>query len=458
VVSSSAGTDNPFVGLFGMMPTDTVPFSNHPLFQEFYEKLDTLFKLFLHNFYVGADGAALVTERIVGSRRGAIPKKYTRARIPDLIRFGRDFAEEWDRRFAGVVGRASAFFPIAESDIFVPKVSDHATQIRNMLLLSASETRPEALVLLECSRIFKNVNHVRLLGPHDRLQDSLVVVAAMNHLLILAASILSDGHKNGDLWNMALPCQSGYEGPIRLTLGSLVQAMIIRGMDPDIYDTETLTPRALNAEIDYRPDVLNAFGREVWPDGPVSALVQMFEDIPSDMHDELDRLLVEVFHTPHSQLAADPWFQSPYTSITLASAAQLFLNLLSIPFSQSLPLAEVGFFPMVRKNVISSLISEPTTFSESLVDLIEPTLDSIEQQTRFNMPDDYPQDNIVFGPVHRRLTGPSFEHMLESYRLALLELSRRKNFQRLKALLEDVGNEHVQALDGYLNERAKDTD
>jgi hypothetical protein len=183
----------------------------------------------------------------------------------------------------------------------------------------------------------------------------------------------------------------------------------------------------------------------------------MFEDIPPAMYDDLDRLLVEVFHTPHSQLAADPWFQSPYTSITLASAAQLFLNLLSVPFSQSLPLAEVGFFPMVRKSVISSLISEPTTFSESLIDLIEPTLDSIEQQTRFNMPNDYPQDNIVFGPVHRRLTGPSFEHMPESYRLALLELSRRKNFQRLKALLEDVGNEHVQELDGYLIREKNDT-
>jgi hypothetical protein len=66
------------------------------------------------------------------------------------------------------------------------------------------------------------------------------------------------------------------------------------------------------------------------------------------------------------------------------------------------------------------------------------------------MPDDYPQDNIVFGPVHRRLSGPSFEHMPKSYRLALLELSRRKNFQRFKSLLEDVGNNHVSALEDYL--------
>ena len=410
------------------------------MFQEFYEKLDFLFKLFLQNFYEGADGTAPAAERIGAARRGFIPKKYTRSRIPGLIEFGRNFAEEWDRRFAGVVGRASAFFPIAESDIFVKKASDHATQIRNMLLLSASETRPEALVLLECSRIFRNVNHVRLLGPHDRLQDCLVVVAAMNHLLVLAASIHSDECQRRDLWDTAMPSQSGYEGPIRLTLGSLVKAMIIRGMDPDIYDTDTLTPRALTAEVGYRPDELNAFGREVWPDGPVSALEQMFEDIPLAMHDAVDRLLVEVFHTPHSQFAADPWFQSPYTSITLASAVQLFLNLLSVPFSQSLPLAEVGFFPMLRKTVITLLISAPTNFSRKLMDLIEPTLDSIEQQTRFEMPDDYPQDNIVFGPVHRRLTGTSFEHMPASYRLALLELSRRKKFRRLEILIADVGN------------------
>ena len=120
-LSRGAGGDNPFVGLFGMMPTDTVPFSNHPLFQEFYEKLDFLFKLFLQNFYEGADGTAPAAERIGAARRGFIPKKYTRSRIPGLIEFGRNFAEEWDRRFAGVVGRASAFFPIAESDIFVKK-------------------------------------------------------------------------------------------------------------------------------------------------------------------------------------------------------------------------------------------------------------------------------------------------------------------------------------------------
>ena len=444
-----APNKDPIAELFVIIPNDALPFSNHPNFVDFYDKLDIVFKTFLRNFYVGVAGAPLITERIEAARRG-VPKQFELSRISSIIQHGRDFARLWDQRFSGVLGRASAFFPIAESDVFVGGIEDYVTQIRNMLFLSASETRSEELVLLECSRIFKNVNHVRLLGPHDRFQDSLVVIAGMNHLLHLAIKIRNEVQGTQELWKKDMPCQNGYQGSIRLTLGELIKMMIVRGMDPDIYDAGKLTPRALIEEADYRPDALTKLARVVWPEGPDSALIQMFEGLPVEMHDDLDRLLVETFYIPHSEWAASPWFQSPYTGLTLGSAAQTFLNLLSVPFSQPLPLAEVAFFPIFKKDVVELLVERPTQFSHSLIGAMHPELKLIEEQTYFGMPDDYDREGIIFGPVHRRLTGPAFRYMPETYYTALSKLSRRKSFVRFQALLQDIGTDSVRELDDYL--------
>ena len=426
--------------LLDVMPNDALPFSNHRRFDDFFAKLDIVFKTFFRNFYAPDSSAPPGAER-TGATRFGVPKKFEASRISSLIEHGRNFAALWDRRFAGILGRASAFFPIAESDVFVRGIEEYVTQIRNTLLLAASETRPEELALLESSRILRNVNHLRLLGPHDRFQDSLVVVAAMNHLLILATTIRDERDGTEGLWNKSMPAQQGYRGDIRLSFGQLLTMTIIRGMDPDIYDTDTLTPRALIAEPAYRSDALLKLGRDMWPEGPISALMQMFEDLPDEINDDLDRLLVEAYSTPHSDWDADDWFQSPYTSLTLASAAQMFLNLLSVPFSQSLPLAELAFFPMFKASVVESLAVGATSFSDSLINAMHPQLSAIEEQTYFGMPADYPRAGIIHGPVQRRLTGPSFTHMPATYRAALVELARRKSFNRLAALLDDIRND-----------------
>lgn len=423
--------------LFEVMPADTIPFGNHPQFDDFYAKLDIVFKTFLRNFYMAAPGAGLITERIGAARRG-VPKKFPRSEIESIVAHGQSFSELWDQKFSRVLGRASTFYSIAESDVFVGSIEGYVTQIRNTLLLSANESRPEELALLECARILRNANHVRLLGPHDRFQDCLVVIAAMNHLFPLAVTLRGWVQAEPSAWEKDLPAQTGYQGDIRVTLGQLVTTMIVRGMDPDIYDTETLTPRALIEEKGYRPDELIDLGRSIWPEGPISALMQMFEDLPDGMHDDVDRLLAETFGIAHATWESHPWLQSPYTSLTIASAAQMFLKVLSVPFSRPLPLAELAFFPLLRSQVVASLIDTQDSHSMRLSAALQPDLESIASETHFGMPADYPREGIVYGPVYRRLTGETFSHMPETYHAALLELARRKSFARLERLLTDI--------------------
>jgi hypothetical protein len=247
-----------------------------------------------------------------------------------------------------------------------------------------------------------------------------------------------------------MPAQRGYAGSIRLTFGQLIRHSLIRGMDPDLYDTEPLTPRALIAERRYRPDILRQIGTEIWREGPVSALLQMFERLPASAHGDLDRLLVEVFHTPHIQWQHDAWFQSPYVSLTTASAAQMFLNLLSVPLSGPLPLADLAFFPMFRGDVLTAFAAGTTGHFTCLVDAMQPDLDLIEETTYFGMQDDFPRDGIVLGPVHRRLTGPSFTHMPSTYLKVLSEVAERMSLARFRALLADVRRGTVGPLEGYL--------
>jgi hypothetical protein len=176
----------------------------------------------------------------------------------------------------------------------------------------------------------------------------------------------------------------------------------------------------------------------------------MFERLPASAHGDLDRLLVEVFHTPHIQWQHDAWFQSPYVSLTTASAAQMFLNLLSVPLSGPLPLADLAFFPMFRGDVLTAFAAGTKGHFTCLVDAMQPDLDLIEETTYFGMQDDFPRDGIVLGPVHRRLTGPSFTHMPSTYLKVLSEVAERMSLARFRALLADVRRGMVGPLEGYL--------
>jgi hypothetical protein len=430
--------------LLETIPNDVIPFGTSPRFDEFYAKLDIVFKTFLRNLYVPAAGVPATTARLGAARRG-MPKHFDASRVPDLVEHGRSFAELWNDRFADVLGRASAFLSVVESDVFVSEPDQHVEQIGNFLTLMAGESRPEDLVLFECARILKNVSHVRLLGPHDRLQDSLVVVAATSHLLELALKSRRSDDQD-PLWDRPLESQRGYAGRVQLTFGELIRHSLIRAMDPGLYDTDCLTPRALIEEPGYRSESLTSLRAQIWPEAATSAILQMIEALPSTAHDDLDCLLAEVFLTPHAQWQQDPWFQSPYVSITVASATQVFLNVLSASMAGPLPLADLAFFPMFRRDEISRLTAETNRFSTSLADAIQPTIERIERETFFGLKNDFPVDRIVFGPIHRRLSGPEFTHMPADYLAALRNVARRMSFARLDRVLDAVESDDAEVL------------
>lgn len=107
-------------------------------------------------------------------------------------------------------------------------------------------------------------------------------------------------------------------------------------------------------------------------------------------------------------------------------------------------------YDIEQLDVLAALAAGTTRHSTCLADAMQPGLDLIEQATYFGTKDDFPRDGIVLGPVHRRLTGPSFTHMPCTYLTALSEVAERKSFARLRALLADAKQGTVGPLEGYL--------